>query len=150
MVGVVSASQPTEKQLRLGTRTLITIDWLAGATAGGLMLSLRGWLAELSRLPSELILVMGIANLAYAGVSFLMAMLSEGERVPFILVIAGANILWGTVCVVLALIWWGHASLFGVAQLVGEAVFVAGLGVLEWQAAMRSHKGGRSLSGCLK
>jgi hypothetical protein len=103
------------------------------------MLSLRGWLAELYRLPGELLLVMGIANLAYAGVSFSMAMLSEGERVPFMRVIAAANMLWGTGCVALALVWWGDASLFGIVQLLGEAVFVAGLGVLEWRATGASH-----------
>lgn len=45
-------------------RTLIRIDWIAGATAGVLMLALRGWLTDLYALPAGLLLAIGPANLA--------------------------------------------------------------------------------------
>lgn len=114
---------------------LIWIDWIAGAVAGTLMLSLRGWLAELYALPAGLLLVVGLANLGYASVSFTLAMLSRGGRVPLLRVVAAANVAWAVGCLVLAAVWFGHASVFGMAQLVGEAAFVGGLGVLEWRAA---------------
>jgi hypothetical protein len=119
-------------------RHLIRIDWVAGAVAGALLLGLRGWLAELYSLPSELLLAMGIANLAYASVSFTLARRSRGDRVPFLRVVAAANIAWGVGCSIAAALFIEEASVFGTAQLVGEALFVGGLGVLEWRAAARS------------
>lgn len=101
------------------------------------MLSLRGWLTGLYALPGELLLLMGLANLAYAGVSFTLAMLSHGDRVPLLRVVAVANIAWALLCLRWAVVWYGEASVFGVGQLVAEAVFVGGLGILEWRAAGR-------------
>jgi len=116
---------------------LIWIDWIAGAVVGALVLSLREWLARLYALPTDLLFVIGIANLAYACVSCALAMRSTDGRVPFLRVVAVANIAWAVCCVVLAVVWFAEASVFGLGQLLGEAVFVGGLGVLEWRAAVR-------------
>jgi hypothetical protein len=113
---------------------LITLDWIAGATAGVLMLALRGWLAELYRLPASLLFIIAVANLGYASFSFVLFLRRRGEYVPLLRVVAVANILWGVVCVILAVVWFGVASLFGLASLLGEAVLVGGLGLLEWRA----------------
>lgn len=118
------------------------MDWIAGAAVGILVLSLRGWLAQLYSLPADLLLMMGLANLAYASVSLTLAMRSQGDRVPLLRVVAVANVIWAVICAVLAMIWFNEGSLFGVGALVGEGVFVGGLGVLEWLAA------GRGGSGC--
>ncbi len=124
---------------------MIWIDWIAGAVAGVLMLSLRGWLAALYALPGGLLLVIGLANLAYSGVSFTLAMNSRGGRVPFLRAVAAANMGWAVVCLVLAAVWAGQASVFGMGQLVGEAVLVGGLGVMEWRAAGRPAAAGRGV-----
>lgn len=105
---------------------------------GAVVLSLRDWLAGLYALPGELLLLMGLANLGYAVVSFTLAMLSRGDRVPFLRVIAVANITWALLCSRWAVVWFGEASVLGVGQLVAEAIFVGGLGLLEWQAAGRA------------
>lgn len=99
------------------------------------MLSLGSWLTDLYALPAGLLLVIGIANLAYACVSFTLAMRSSGDRVPFLRVMAAANIGWGVACAVMAAVWFGKASVFGMTQLIGESILVGGLGVLEWRAA---------------
>jgi hypothetical protein len=99
------------------------------------VLSLRGWLADLYSLPGDLLLVIGIANLAYGCVSLTLAMSSRGDRVPFLRVVAAANVAWAVWCAIMAVVWFSEASLFGMGQLVGEAVFVGGLGILEWRAA---------------
>lgn len=122
---------------------LIEVDWIAGAIVGVLVLSLRGWLSELYLLPDRLLLLMGLANLAYACVSFTLARFSHGDRVPFLRFVAVANILWAVFCTVLAGLWFGEASLFGMGQLVGEAIFVGGLGILEWRAAGLSRAAGQ-------
>ena len=114
---------------------LIQVDWVAGAVAGALVLALHGWLTDLYQLPGGLVLLIGIANLAYACVSFTLARFSRGDRVPLLRVVAAANIIWAVVCALLATLWAGRASLFGMGQLVGEAIFVGCLGVLEWRAA---------------
>ncbi|HVK18185.1 MAG TPA: hypothetical protein VM533_14675 [Fimbriiglobus sp.] len=123
------------KLIRAGV--LIWVDWIAGAVVGVLVLSLRGWLAELYSLPADLLLVMGLANLAYACFSFTLAMLSRGDRVPLLRVVAVANVIWAVICAVLAVVWSGEGSVFGVGSMVGEGLFVGGLGVLEWVAAGR-------------
>jgi hypothetical protein len=125
---------------------LIRVDWIAGAVVGVLVLVLRGWLADLYSLPADLLLVMGVANLAYACVSFTLAMRSRGSHVPFLRVVAAANGMWAIVCAALAVVWLGQASVFGMGQLIGEAIFVGGLGVLEWRAAGQ-WRGGRAEPG---
>ena len=133
--GELGRSAAEGKLIRAGV--LIWVDWIAGAVVGVLVLSLRGWLAELYSLPADLLLVMGLANLAYACFSFTLAMLSRGDRVPLLRVVAVANVIWAVICAVLAVVWSGEGSVFGVGSMVGEGLFVGGLGVLEWVAAGR-------------
>lgn len=113
---------------------LIWIDWIAAAVAGVVVLSLRGWLADLYSLPKELLLVIGVTNLAYGSVSFTLAMSSRGGRVPLLRGVAAANVAWAVCCAVLAAAWVGTASTFGLVQLIGEGILVGALGVLEWRA----------------
>lgn len=121
---------------------LIWVDCIAGGVVGAVVLSLRDWLAELYGLPELLVLAMGLANLAYACLSFTLALRRRGERVPLLRVVAVANVLWAVGCVVIAALCAGRASLIGIGSLVGEAVFVGGLGVLEWRAAGSSGEPG--------
>jgi hypothetical protein len=58
--------------------------------------------------------------------------------VPFLRVVAAANVAWAIARPIMAVVWFGTASRFGLAQLIGGAVFVGGLGLLEWRAAARS------------
>jgi hypothetical protein len=78
---------------------------------------------------------MGIANLGYGCCSFILARLRRGEQVPLFRVLAGANMLWALVCLVLACGWFGTANALGLAALVIEALLVGGLGLLEWRAS---------------
>ncbi len=112
-------------------RKLLWVDCTAGALAGVAMLSLSGWLASLYALPRGLLLFMGAANLVYASYSFSLAVRnrrSEGS----IKLLALANLGWAAVCVGLAIVFWGSATLLGAGHLVGEAIIVGGLGRLEW------------------
>ncbi len=118
--------------LRAGV--LIRADWMAGAVAGTLVLALHGWLARLYALPQALLLLIGLANLGYACLSFTLWRLGRGGRVPLLRPMAAANMAWALLCLAWAARWAGEASVFGMAQLVGEAVFVGVLGGLEWRA----------------
>jgi hypothetical protein len=111
------------------------VDGTAGTVVGAAVLSLRRWLSDLYWLPGDLLLVIGIANLAYGCVSLTLALSSRGDRVPFLRVVAAANVAWAVWCSVMAVVWFNQASVFGLGQLIGEATFVGGLGILEWRAA---------------
>ncbi len=89
---------------------------------------------------------MGLANLLYASFSFILALFTSGERVPFLRVIAMANILWGIGCLIWAAIWFHHASQIGLAQLIGEGMIVGGLGILEWRADVREKANSNELN----
>lgn len=119
-------------------RTLITTDWIAGATAGVLMLGLHPWLSRWYALPPDLLRFIAAANLGYALVSFTISRRARGAHVPGLRLMAVANMLWGVVCVVLGMRWFATASVWGLAQLFGEAVLVGGLGVVEWIVSQRS------------
>ncbi len=116
---------------------LIQIDWIAAMVAGVLVLSLCPWLARLYALPESLLQTIGIVNHAYACVSLTLALRSRGDTVPYLRVVAAANIAWAAWCVMLTVVWFDQATLLGLVQLGGEALFVGGLGVLEWRAAGR-------------
>lgn len=117
-----------------GAGALIRVDWMAGAAAGTLVLALHGWLARLYALPQDLLLLIGLANLGYACVSFTLWRFGRGGRVPLLRPMAAANMAWALLCLAWAVRWAGEASVFGMLQLLGEAVFVGALGGLEWRA----------------
>ena len=100
-----------------------------------LVLFLLDALAGLFALPRELVRVMGIANLAYAAVSFTLAMSARRGRVPFLRVVAAANATASAKQTTPHARFAAEASGFGLAQLIGEGLFVGGLGALEWRAA---------------
>lgn len=134
----VSSLYPPLRGSPIRPSTLIRVDCIAGATVDVLVLSFRGWLAELYALPADLLQVMGLANLVYACVSFTLARLSRGDRIPLLRAVALANITWAVACAVLTVVNFGQASAFGITSLLGEALFVGGLGICEWRAAVLS------------
>jgi hypothetical protein len=119
----------------LGATELIRIDWIGGGIAGLIMLSLHSWLAELYGIPDAIVLLFAFANLAYATASFTLARLIKNGQVPYLSVLAVANMVWGFVCLGLAVAWASHATGFGIAHFVAEGLYVGGLGFCEWRAA---------------
>lgn len=113
-------------------RRLLWIDGLAGAVVGIVVLMLGGWLSEWYQLPRDLLVLMGLANLAYASYSLSLAMRSKRPRFLIRLLVV-ANLTWAVACLRWAVVFSDNASIFGLAQLVGEALFVGGLACLEWR-----------------
>ncbi|MBT9457119.1 MAG: hypothetical protein IV097_10915 [Burkholderiaceae bacterium] len=111
---------------------LLWIDCAAAALAGVAVLSLIGWLSRLHVLPQGLLLFIGAVNLLYACYSFSLAIRARRPS-PLIKFLVFANGCWAIVCICLALSLAGTASLFGLAHLLGEALFVGGLAGLEWR-----------------
>lgn len=113
-------------------KNLLWIDCIAGALAGAAVLILSGWLSGVHALPRELLLINGAANLLYASYSFSLARRRRRPRALIHLLVI-ANFAWALVCLGLAGAFAGSVSVFGMAHLVGEAVFVGGLAALEWR-----------------
>lgn len=111
---------------------LLWIDGGGGLAVGVVMFVLLGWLVEFHHLPRELLILMGSANLAYGTFSSLLA--SRSRRHPALIkLLVAANIGWATLCFRWAVVYADTASGFGMAHLIGEGLYVGGLGCLEWR-----------------
>lgn len=112
-------------------RNLLWVDCSAAFLAGLVLLPLSAWLAQLYALPQAFLVGIGVVNLAYAAFSFSLARRARRPRFLIILLIV-ANATWAALCGLAALLHWETASIFGLAQLLGEGLFVGWLARLEW------------------
>lgn len=112
-------------------RRLLWLDCSAGAIVGVIVIAFSAWLSRWEGLPREILLFTGAVNLLYASYSFSLAVRAE-RTMRSIKLLVFANLAWVPVCLGLALFFRGQATVFGLAHLVGEAIFVGGLALLEW------------------
>ena len=115
---------------------LLWVDCIAALLAGMAVLSLSTWLSQLYVLPKEVLVGMGIANLAYGSFSYSLARRAHRPRSLLMLLIA-ANATWACLCSIAAAMLSETASVFGLAHLTGEGVFVGTLAALEWRERSR-------------
>ena len=113
-------------------RKLLWVDCTAGAVVGVLVVAFSGWLSELEGLPQAVLLFAGAVNLLYASFSFSLAV-RRVRPMALIKALVIANLAWVPVCTGLVVYFWETITVFGVAQLLGEAVFVGGLALVEWR-----------------
>ncbi|WP_457787610.1 hypothetical protein [Pseudomonas sp. PL-6] len=113
-------------------RYLLWLDGAAAALAGALLLTFRHWLSELQALPLALLTLIGLVNLLYAAYSLSLARSRRRPQALIVLLVLG-NMAWAAVCLGLAASFVGSARPWGLAYLVGEALFVALLAGLEWR-----------------
>lgn len=114
-------------------RQLLWVDCIGGLVAGVLMLALGHWLSAWYRLPQDLMYVIGWVNLAYGSFSLSLAMRPRRPK-GLIVLLAVANLIWALFfCLRWAILFSDTASPFGLIHLVGEALWVGGLGCLEWR-----------------
>lgn len=111
---------------------LIWVDGWGGAVVGVLVLALHTWLVDFYRLPRDLIILMGVANLAYGAYSLSLAR-RRRRPMAMILFLIFANSAWAVMCFWWTSQYWQTASFFGLLQLLGEGLFVGGLAALEWR-----------------
>ena len=113
-------------------RNLLPIDYTGGWLAGVVMLALSGWLSWLYALPFWFVIVNAAANLVYGTFSFSISRQAR-RSVTLIATLAFANIAWGVCCFLTAYFVSGIASIYGLAHLIFEGLYVGGLGWLEWK-----------------
>ena len=112
---------------------LVWFDGAAGLSAGVLVLMASPWLAALYALPISALIFTGLMNCAYGAYSSTLARRPDLRTRRAILALVIANASWPLVCALLIVCLRGQISAFGVAHLVGEALFVGGLAVWEWR-----------------
>ena len=122
----------TEELLVHMKRNVLWIDCTAAALAGVVVLLFREWLSALQALPSPLLLFIGMVNILYACYSFTLATRAYRSQSMIILLVAG-NLVWATVCLGLAMHFLASATVWGIAHLLGEAIFVGSLAAVEWK-----------------
>lgn len=114
------------------TDNVLWLDCIAGLTVGVATLLLVNWLPDWYGLPFGVIFFVGLANLVYG--SFSLFLVNRARRsLSLIRALACANMLWAPVAVSIAIVHADSATVFGLAHLLNEAVFVGILGVLEWR-----------------
>ena len=113
-------------------RNLLWIDCFGGLAAGALFLLAADFFVNLHRLPFELILVIGIANVVYGSFSLSLA-LRKTRPLVLIKLLAIANMVW--LPIIFSFGFWqiNSASIWGLAHLFGEGIYVGALGFIEWQ-----------------
>jgi hypothetical protein len=116
--------------VRQWARHLPWFDGLAALTAGVVVLSLRSWLAPLEGFSLEQVTFIGVVNLAYAIPGLTLGALRTRPAWLLYALIA-ANLGWFVACLVMAARAWSSASAFGLAQLLGEGLFVTALALCE-------------------
>ncbi len=114
-------------------KNLLRIDSTAGLVVGVFVLSLVPILGPLYGMPTEMVIAMGVANVAYGSYSFMLA--RRPVRPPGrLLALVIANGTWSVLCVVMTIAMSARLTILGAGTLLFEAVFVGTLAVLEWRA----------------
>jgi hypothetical protein len=113
-------------------RHLLWIDGTAGLLAGISLLLTVDWLEEWYNIPRGTLVFIGLANLTYGTYSLSIARLKKRPGILIVMLVI-ANLAWAVNCLRLAIIFGDTASIFGMIQLIGEAIFVGGLACLEWR-----------------
>jgi hypothetical protein len=111
---------------------LLHIDSLGGLSVGFIMLLLNNWLSSWYGLSRGFILFMALVNLAY-GCYSLSLLVRVKWPLSLIVFLVIANLVWAVLCMLWIVIFAQTASVFGMAHLLAEAVFVGGLAYLEWR-----------------
>jgi hypothetical protein len=111
---------------------LLQIDSVAGLSAGVVMLAASPWVAGWYAVPRAWLVANAAANLLYGTASGLLARRRQ-RPVTLVATMALANLAWAVGCVALLVVLRDRASWLGLGHLAVEALFVGGLGALEWR-----------------
>lgn len=112
---------------------LLWIDCTAGAIVGLLILLLLNFFSELYALPVAFTAFIGAVNFGYSIFSFSLAR-QRRRTLLKLKVLVVANLLWALLCLFYVYLFWAEASIFGIAHLVLEFIFVGGIGIAEWRS----------------
>jgi hypothetical protein len=107
-------------------------DCIGGLVVGVIILCLCPLISAWDNLPLWIVLAVGFANLAYGGFSLWVTTRSP-RPVLLVKILSLANIAWLAVCIAIVVWHWSEISFFGVIHKIGEGLYVASLGLMEWR-----------------
>ncbi len=110
---------------------ILWLDCLGGLLVGVLVLLGYPFLVRIEGLPESTVISMGVANLIYGAFS-LFVTTRQRRHIGLVRTLALANMAWLAVCVGIVVRWFNTATAVGVLLIVGEGVYVAALGLIEW------------------
>ena len=111
---------------------ILLLDCTGGICVGIAVLGMCQLLSELEGLPLSVVILMGVANLVYGGYSLLVAT-RQNRTINMIGLLAFANMAWLLVCLAIAAAYRTEITVLGLLHVLGEGVYVAGLGYTEWR-----------------
>jgi len=114
---------------------ILWIDCLGGLIVGCVVLSIYKLLGDWEGLPTAVVLFMGVVNLAYGSYS-LFVTTRNPRPLPMVKLLAIANMFWLLVCLVMAALYWQQITVLGILHVVGEGIYVAALGLIQWRWRM--------------
>ncbi len=113
-------------------KNVLWVDCIGAAVVGVAMLTLAGWLGRLYALPVEFVMGLGVVNLIYGAFSFSLAVRRKRPMGMIVLLVV-ANGSWAVICFLTTVLVAPHASVFGIAHLVAEGLYVGWLARMEWR-----------------
>ena len=111
---------------------ILWIDCIGGLIVGVLVLLASNLLSQWDGLPIEVVRFVGFANLAYGCYSIWVATRNP-RPISLVKILALANMAWLLFCISITAAYWNEISLFGIIHILGEGIYVAALGAVEWK-----------------
>ena len=111
---------------------LLWLDCLGGISVGGIVLAISKLLSRWQNVPVNVVIAMGIANLLYGSFS-LYVTTRKPRRLKQVRTLAVANMFWLIVCLFITIAYRKDLSMIGWLLILGEGVYVAGLGFTQWR-----------------
>lgn len=117
---------------RIKPHQILRLDYGGGLIVGLLLLALAGWLRGLFAMPPLLYFGIAGANLAYGCFSLWIAR-RPARPVALVATLAGANAIWGILCGLAVVFLRDAMSIWGLAHVLAEGLFVFWLAGMEWR-----------------
>lgn len=112
--------------------TILWIDCLGGLMVGFFVLLFCSLISAWTNLPTSIVISMALANLLYGSYS-LYVTTRKSRSILLVKILAVANICWLFVCISIAVYYWQEVSALGLLHVIGEGIYVAALGLVEWR-----------------
>ena len=112
-------------------QNILWVDCIGGLVVGTAVLVFFRQVALLGGLPSAIVIGMGVANLAYGSYSLFVTTRKRRAKV-LVEYLSVANLSWLIVCVFIVTFNWERVTPLGILHVIGEGIYVAGLGAAEW------------------
>lgn len=113
-------------------RSLISVDAIAALLSGCIVLILQNPFSRIFNLPKNLLTTLSIVALGYCLFSFYLTQQNLISK-NLVKVLVVANSCYALACIILLIVFYSTASLFGVGYFLLDFTFVATLAVLEWR-----------------